>query len=77
MIAQTRIGTLNEILATREKMKFSHRINLSSDKNYKEMSTWCHENCKGIWRGNNWSATYFQFDDSDDALMFSLKWGSS
>lgn len=74
--ANTKMGTLNDILATREKMNFPHRINLTHTSNHSDMKEWCKNNCKGAWRANIGFAIYFQFEDSTDALMFSLKWGS-
>jgi len=72
-----KIGTLNSILATREKIRFPHRINLAGAEHYKEMCEWCDTNCKGVWKGNYGFIVFFQFVESSDALMFSLRWGNS
>ena len=78
MHAKTKIGTLEEILATREKMVFPHRINLpkSNSHSMNEMKEWCTTNCTGLWKGTQIFVQYFQFTESKDAIMFALRWGS-
>ena len=68
---------LNEILASRAKTKFAHRINFEeiSFDNSKEMKVWCDENCTGIWKIHTAHALYFQFENDQDAMMFMLRWG--
>lgn len=76
MLAKTKIGTLNEILATRAKMTFKHRVNFSQFgyEDFHEAKAWCEANCKGVWHVESTHALYFQFDDDRDATMFMLKW---
>ena len=79
VMGKTKVGTLNEILATRAKMSFPYRFNISSRKTVNEIldiEKWCKNNCKGVWRSNMVYNTYFQFELDNDALMFSLKWAS-
>ena len=70
---------LKQLLATRSRSKFSHRINF--DKigytNLDLMRTWCLENCTGLWRCESTHALYFQFEASRDATMFMLRWGGA
>ena len=70
-------ATINEILATRAKMKFAHRVNFETIgyTNLADMEKWCEENCDGIWRVEKIHALYFQFEEDRDAMMFMLKWG--
>ena len=72
-----KVATLNEVLATREKMRFRYRINFEKVQysNMSQMIAWCRDNCKGLWRVEKTHALYFQFDEDTDATMFMLKWG--
>jgi hypothetical protein len=72
-----KVATINDILATRAKMKFAHRVNFESINydNLSKMELWCQENCVGIWRVEKIHALYFQFEEDRDATMFMLKWG--
>ena len=74
-----KIGSLNEILATRSRAIFPYRINFQSVgyETLPAMKQWCETNCKGIWRSEQVHAIYFQFSDDYDATMFMLKWGSA
>ena len=51
-MAGTKIATLNEILVTRAKIKFPHRVNFDNitRNQIEEMSVWCIDNCKDLWR---------------------------
>lgn len=75
MLAKTKIGSLNEILASRAKMTWRRRLNfddvLLTDLDL--MKEWCEKNCKGIWRCEQYYACYFQFDNDEDAMMFAMK----
>jgi len=73
------ITTLNEILATRARATFSHRINFDNIRqgNVKPMNEWCETNCLGLWRSETYHALYWQFDDERDATMFMLRWGQA
>jgi hypothetical protein len=75
----TKIGTLNEILATRAKMIFPHRVDFDviGYQMLPTMKQWCEDNCTSIWRCESFHALYFQFEDDRDAMMFMLKWGSA
>ena len=78
-MAKTKIGTLNEILGTRSRAVFPHRINFEvvNYNNLSKMKQWCDDNCKGIWNCEHFHALYFQFSDDYDATMFMLRWGTS
>jgi len=78
-MAGTRIATLGEILATRARAVFPYRINFQTVRvdSIEEMKTWCHDNCKSLWRCESYHALYFQFEDDYDATMFMLRWGSA
>lgn len=79
MIAKTKIGTLNDILGSRSRAIFSHRVNFETIdyNNLDDMKLWCEEHCKSIWRSNTVHALYFQFENDHDAMMFMLRWGSA
>jgi hypothetical protein len=68
-----------EVLATRARSIFSHRINFDviDYHHLSEMKQWCEDNCKGIWRCEHFHALYFQFEDDYDATMFMLRWGTA
>ena len=68
---------IGEILATRARNVFSHRINFDyvGLENKHEMNQWCEQNCRGIWRSETYFALYWQFTDEQDAMMFMLRWG--
>jgi hypothetical protein len=75
----TTLPSIREILATRSRATFSHRINFDqlALANLKIMKAWCHEKCIGLWRYESTHALYFQFEESRDATMFMLRWGSA
>ena len=79
IILTMKIASLNNILATRAKVKFAYRINFDSiaHSNLDAMTVWCEENCKGLWHSHNTYAIYWQFEDEKDAIMFMLRWGGS
>jgi len=74
-----KVGSVNEILATRSRATFSHRINFQTlgYVTLPKMKEWCDENCLGLWRCQDIHALYFQFENERDATMFMLKWGSA
>jgi len=74
-----KVGSVNEILATRARATFSHRINFETIllTNKDKMKAWCEENCEGIWRSETYHALYFQFELERDAVMFMLRWGTA
>jgi hypothetical protein len=76
-MAGTKIATLDAILVTRAKIKFSYRINFDNitHNQIEEMAVWCINNCTDLWREEHYHALYFQFADERDAMMFMLKWG--
>lgn len=78
-LAKTKIGTLNDILASRSRSVFSHRINFDTVgyDNIPKMKEWCEQNCSSLWRCEIYYALYFQFEDEKDATMFMLRWGSA
>ena len=71
-------ASLNEVMLTRAREIWSYRINFDyvSLENKKEMNHWCEQNCRGIWRSENYFALYWQFTDEQDATMFMLRWGT-
>ncbi len=73
------VGSINEILATRARATFSHRINFDKVgyETLPKMKTWCDENCQGLWRNEQVHALYFQFENDRDATMFMLRWGTA
>lgn len=74
-----RIASLQEILATRSKAIFSHRVNFETVgyDNVPKMKEWCEQNCHSLWRAETYYALYFQFEDEKDATMFMLRWGGA
>jgi hypothetical protein len=72
-------ATLNNILATRARATFSHRINFQEVEylTLPKMKEWCEENCTGLWRNEQVHAIYFQFENDHDATMFMLRWGGA
>jgi hypothetical protein len=78
-MANTKIASLNEILATRVRAVFPYRINFETVNldALSKMKTWCEENCSGTWRCENFFALYFQFENDYDATMFMLRWGTA
>ena len=71
-----RVATLDEVLATRARATFSHRINFQEVgyETLPKMKQWCEENCEDLWRCESTHALYFQFDDERDVINFSLRW---
>lgn len=78
-MVKTKVGTLDEILASRSRAVFSHRVNFEAVQynHLDNMRLWCFENCQGIWRAETTHALYWQFDNDKDAFLFMLKWGSA
>lgn len=74
-----RIASVQEILATRARATFSHRVNFDSINydNLPKMKDWCETNCEGLWRSEQYYALYFQFEQERDAMMFMLRWGTA
>lgn len=78
VMGKTKVGTLEEILATRAKMIFPYRVNFYNVNGAKfaEMRRWCETHCKHLWRvGPDSNVQYFQFTEDSDAIMFMLKYG--
>jgi hypothetical protein len=74
-----KIASINDILATRSRAVFRHRINFQTVgyETLPKMKEWCEENCIGLWRNEQVHAIYFQFENDRDATMFMLKWGGA
>jgi hypothetical protein len=74
-----RVASVNEILATRARATFSHRINFDNIQlaNIDKMKAWCEDNCNDLWRSETYHALYFQFAEERDATMFMLRWGTA
>jgi hypothetical protein len=72
-------ATINDIMATRSRAIFSHRINFQTVgyETLPEMKQWCEDNCIGLWRNEQVHAIYWQFENEKDATMFMLRWGTS
>ena len=77
MVVKT--ASINEILATRARATFSHRVNFDTIgyESMDQMRYWCEENCQGLWRLQHVHALYFQFEEERDAMMFMLRWGTA
>ena len=74
-----KVASMNEILATRSRATFSHRVNFDTI-GYESMDLmreWCDKNCRGLWRLQHVHALYFQFEEERDAVMFMLRWGGA
>lgn len=79
MTTKLKIGSVEEVMATRARATFSHRVNFDAIK-YKHldvMKSWCTDNCQGLWRAETVHALYFQFENERDAFLFMLKWGAA
>ena len=76
---EMKIGTVSEVLATRARATFSHRINFDTVgyETLPLMKQWCDDNCTDIWRCEQVHAIYFQFANERDAVMFMLRWGGA
>lgn len=72
-------ASINEILATRARATFSHRVNFDTIgyESMDQMRSWCEENCQGMWRMQHVHALYFQFEEERDAVIFMLRWGTA
>jgi hypothetical protein len=72
-------ATLEEIMATRFRVTYSHRINFQTVayETLPKMKQWCEENCDDLWRCESTHALYFQFAEERDATMFMLRWGGA
>ncbi len=70
-------ANLQEIMATRARATFSHRVNFNTIgyETLPLMKSWCEEKCEGLWRCESFHALYFQFENDRDATMFMLRWG--
>jgi hypothetical protein len=74
-----KIASVQEVLATRARATFSHRINFDTVgyETLPLMKQWCEQNCEDIWRCEQVHAIYFQFAGEQDATMFMLRWGGA
>ena len=72
-------ATINDIMATRSRAIFSHRINFQTVgyETLPKMKEWCEKNCTSLWRNEQVHAIYWQFENEKDATMFMLRWGSA
>jgi len=72
-----KVGSVNEILATRSRATFPYRVNFQEIgyTTLPKMKQWCEDHCRGLWRCQDVHALYFQFDNDYDAMMFMLKFG--
>lgn len=73
------IPDLRDIMATRARTTFGHRINFDTIgyESLDLMRSWCEDNCEGLWRLEHVHALYFQFENDRDAMLFMLRWGSA
>jgi hypothetical protein len=74
-----KIASVREIMATRARATYSHRINFDAVgySTLPAMKQWCEENCEGLWRNEQVHAIYWQFENERDAMMFMLRWGTA
>lgn len=74
-----KIARIEDILATRSRATFSHRINFNTIgyDNIDSMRDWCQQHCQGLWRCETNHALYWQFELDTDATMFMLRWGGA
>lgn len=74
-----KIDNLREVMASRARATFSHRINFQTIgyETLPKMKQWCEDNCQGLWRNEQVHAIYFQFENDHDATMFMLRWGGA
>lgn len=74
-----RIANVREIMATRARATFAHRINFQTVgyETKPKMNEWCEANCEGLWRSETQYALYWQFENEKDATMFMLRWGGA
>ena len=72
-------ASLEEVLATRAKAVFLHRVNFQTVgyDNIEPMKYWCRDNCQGLWRCETHHALYWQFELDRDAMIFMLRWGTA
>ena len=80
MVIENKIPqNVKEIMATRARAIFSHRINFDkvSYETLPKMKEWCETNCVSLWRCESYHALYFQFENERDATMFMLRWGGA
>ena len=70
---------IEQILATRFRATFSHRVNFNTIgyDNVESMKEWCRKNCEGLWRSETQYALYWQFELERDATMFMLRWSGA
>lgn len=51
-----------------------HRVNYNPKYNWGEVHYWCKENCRApAYVGPGWSGTFVEFEDDEDAVVFSLR----
>ena len=51
-----------------------HRVNYDSRYNWGEVHYWCKQNCKSpSYMSPGWGGTFVEFEDDEDAMVFSLK----
>ena len=74
-----KIANVQDILATRARATYSHRINFANIQlgNVDKMNKWCEEYCQDLWRSETYHALYFQFAEERDSTMFMLRWGTA
>lgn len=73
------LPSISQVMATRARATYSHRINFQSI-SYDKLDTmkeWCYDNCRDMWRHETTHAIYWQFADEQDAMMFTLRWGTA
>lgn len=63
---------LERTMLTRVKFKWAHRFFFNSY-NISEINKWCERNCRGAFRITQ-EHQYIQFEDDQDAVLYSLKW---
>lgn len=64
-------------MSTRARSVYRHQVTMGSYIDIgkvAEMDVWCSKNCQGKWHVNTAFVCYYQFEEEQDAIMFTLKW---
>lgn len=68
---------LEQLMSTRARSEYRYQITIGGPKDIRhiaDMDLWCSKNCKGKWKVNSVFLCYYQFEEEQDAVMFTLKW---
>ena len=70
---ELKIADLDQLLRSRVRIAYRYRVDIESEK-INEAIEWCEHNCKGLWNSHSGFAHYVQFENEQDAMLFSLRW---